>query len=192
MGVFVLWIAAAAVAAWLTALSGKPQEPSYAYIGLCGAIAICAMILPGISGAMILLILGVYLHLTDTLKNLLHGQAIAEGAATVAVFGAGAAVSLILFSKFLRWLLANYEAPTMAALCGLLLGALPKLWPFQIDLTPEVEAFKKKQFELAWPEAFNGRVVVLLVAAVLAALLVVGVDRWMQRREADGKEKSPR
>lgn len=178
-------IAGAAFALWLVTLGNVPQDPSYAYVFFCASVAICAMILPGISGAMILLILGVYEHLTEIPHNLLHGRQVTEGLTTVVVFVAGAGISIVLFSRVLRWLLKHYHLATMALLCGLMFGALPKLWPFQHDLTPEVEAVKSKQFQPIWPEAFNTEALTAVAIAVGMAVLVLLLDRIGQAKRQE-------
>ena len=87
---------------------------------------------------------------------------------------------MILFSKFLRWLLARFHAGTMAVLCGFMIGALPKLWPFQMDLTPEIEKFKHKQFQPIFPDAIDGLVVAVCAVALAAVGAVLFVD-WYAR-----------
>ena len=176
----------AGFAYWLTTLGNTACEPTKLYIFICGSVAICAMILPGISGAMILLIMGVYIHLTEIPRNIVHGEQVADGLLTVLVFGVGAAISLILFSKFLRWLLARYHAATMALLCGFMIGALPKIWPFQRDLTPDVVKFKYKVFELYFPDSIDAGVAMAAVAFVAAAAAVFLVD-WFAKSTAPQK-----
>lgn len=178
-------IAGAAFALWLVTLGNVPQHPSYAYVFFCASIAICAMILPGISGAMILLILGVYEHLTEIPRNLLHGRQVTEGVITVVVFVAGAGISIVLFSRVLRWLLKHYHSATMALLCGLMVGSLPKLWPFQRDLTPEIEAIKSKQFQPIWPEAFDTEALTAVAIALGMAVLVLLLDRIGQAKRQE-------
>ena len=156
---------------------GASGDPSLGYIFLCASIAICAMILPGISGAMVLLLLGVYEYLTHIPSDILDGKHVGHGLLTITVFAAGCAVSLICFSKLLRWLLKRHHSLTMAMLCGLLFGGLRKLWPFQVDLTPEVESFKRKSFEVRWPESWSELAAVLGVV-VLAAALVFAAEFW--------------
>ena len=178
----VLGIVGVMFAYWVSGLhnAGGVAEPGYGYVFVCGGIAICAMILPGISGAMILLVLGIYVHLTEIPHNLLAGEHVGESLLTLVVFGAGCAISLIMFSKFLRWLLNRHHAPTMAVLCGFMIGALRKLWPFQQDLTPEVEKFKHKRFELVWPDSFDSQVAGVLVAGAIAMAVVFIVDRQVR------------
>ncbi len=189
-GLFCLLIglAGAGFAFGLGMLPEQTQTPSYAYIFLCASIAICAMILPGISGAMILLILGVYEHLAAIPGNLLRGREVTEGLLTIVVFGAGAAISLVLFSRLLRWLLKHYHQVTMALLCGFMIGALPQLWPFQQDLTPEIVEFKHKTFQPVWPDASDPHVLAatsIALAAMLLVLIVDGYGRTLRRRKAD-------
>jgi len=170
-------ILGALFATWLTQLTTVPRgtEPSYVYVFLCAVIAICAMILPGISGAYLLLILGLYDHLTGIPKDLLFGQATAEDLMTLAVFATGCAVGLVSFSKLLRWLLQNYEGITMSILCGFMVGALSKVWPFQKDLTPEATKFSHKHFENIMPD-FGVEFSLCLAIAVLFFLGVLYLD----------------
>ncbi len=178
-------IAGAAFAYWLITLTNVPQQPSYVYLFFCASIAICAMILPGISGAMILLILGVYEHLTEIPGNLLRGRQVTEGLITIGVFVTGAGISLVLFSRVLRWLLRHYHSVTLSLLCGFMFGALPKIWPFQRDLTPEIERFKSKRFEPIWPEGVDGQTLAtlgMMIAMVVLVLVVDGIGRAKRKR----------
>lgn len=167
---------------WLVGLlPAAPPEGDW-YVFLCGIVAICAMILPGISGAFVLLILGKYDDITGLLRGLLHGEVTVAAIVTVTVFCLGCAVGLLVFSKFLRWLLSRHAALTMAALCGFMLGSLRKIWPFQRDLTPKLE-FKRKQFENVWPQEYDTHVLLVLACALIAFAAVLALDAW-QRRSA--------
>jgi len=97
------------------------------FIFLCGIIAICAMILPGISGAFILLILGKYEFVTASLKN----PFIAHNMMVIFVFCMGCLIGLLSFSRLLNYLLKNYHQITMAFLTGLLIGSMSKIWPWK-------------------------------------------------------------
>ncbi len=90
---------------------------------LAGMIAICAMILPGISGSLILILLGKYHTILDAVhdKNWL----------TLSIFAAGCVIGLMVFSRLLKWLLANYHNTTLYTLAGLMLGTLFKVWPWK-------------------------------------------------------------
>ena len=168
----------------LTTLPKTQIEPGYGYIFFCGMIAICAMILPGISGAFILYILGAYIHLTHYLHEFSDGVFSIRAINTVAVFASGCAIGLILFSKVLRWLLAYHKSLTMSVLCGFMVGALNMIWPFQRDLTPEKTEFKEKEFENLLPEAIDQQVVMCVVLAVIAAIVVLALGRLGRKKGA--------
>ncbi|MCA9105860.1 MAG: DUF368 domain-containing protein [Planctomycetales bacterium] len=110
--------------------SEAAEHPSLVFVFACGVIGICAMILPGISGAMILLLIGVYEYLLSMPDRLLHGEA-TLAIQVVVVFGCGCALGLLSFSRLLSWLLNRYQAITTACLVGLMVGSTVKLWPFR-------------------------------------------------------------
>lgn len=117
-------IGATAVAVFLLLglRSGRVDDPSLAIFFVGGAVAVCAMILPGISGSFILLLLGLY----DAVIGAVSGRDLA----VVAVVGIGAVLGLALFSTLLHWLLANHHDLVLAALVGLMAGSLRVLWPW--------------------------------------------------------------
>lgn len=114
------------------------------FILICGAIAICAMILPGISGSFILLILGKYEYMMGTIANIVSGDGTGKDYLTILVFAAGAVAGILAFSKFLHWLLSRYHRPTLLVLAGFIIGSLVKVWPWS-----NMEAIVLSQF----PEA---------------------------------------
>jgi len=175
---------AVAVAYWLVGQPFLQAWEGYAYLFFCGALAICAMILPGISGAFILLVLGNYITVTGAIKELAQLQLTAQTLSTLVVFAAGCTIGLIGFSKFLRWLLARYHSMTMAILCGLMLGSLRRIWPFQTDTTP-CSPLKEKVFASYWPDPWDRQALLSLAVALLAVMSVLVVDR-LARRTKDG------
>ena len=117
-------------------LSPTETPNSLWFIFICGAIAICAMILPGISGSFILLILGKYEYIMGTISGLTSGQ-FGHNLLVLGVFGAGAVVGLLSFSKFLHWLLGRWHKQTLLALAGFIIGSLVKVWPWSnIETAP--------------------------------------------------------
>ena len=173
-------IAGAAFALWLVQQEALNHPPDALwYVFLCGVIAICAMILPGISGSFILVILGKYHDVTGIIKSALHLDVTSRDVVTVIVFALGCAVGLIGFAKFLKWLLHRHHAVTMATLCGFMAGSLLKIWPFQRDLTPEIVELKHKRFALMnlAELPIDGRFWLTLVVAGLAVVLVLALDR---------------
>lgn len=117
-----------------------PQD--WWFLFVCGAIAICAMILPGISGAFLLVVLGKYEYVTGALKDPFS----LESLVIIFSFGAGALLGITSFSRVLSYLLHHYEALTLAALTGLMAGSLRKVWPW------------KDTLEVQW---INGKLTVL-------------------------------
>jgi len=174
-----------AFAFWITGLQSFHPDPTYLYVFFCGMVAICAMILPGISGAYILLLLGMYVHVTGAIKGLPRGDVSTENLMTIAAFLAGCAIGLVSFSKLLRWLLSRHESTTMALLCGFMLGSLRRIWPFQRDLTPHEEELKLKLFANEWPAVIDGRFWLVLGLGVVAAALVFGLNRISAGTRAD-------
>lgn len=101
------------------------------FVFICGAIAVCTMILPGISGSFILVILGKYDYIMQALGEL--------NIPVIIVFGIGCVVGILAFSKFLHWLLGKFERQTMLVLVGFVIGALVKVWPWN-DMTAVAKA----------------------------------------------------
>ena len=110
------------------------------FIFLSGAIAICAMILPGISGSFILLILGKYEYIMETITRLTSGD-LATALPIIGVLGVGAATGIIAFSKLLHWLLGKFHTQTLLVMAGFIIGSLVKVWPWS-----NMEAIKESQF----------------------------------------------
>lgn len=100
------------------------------FIFISGAIAICAMILPGISGSFILLILGKYEYIMRCISDLVTGVNFGQNLLIIGVFLLGAVVGILGFSKFLHWLLARWNKETLLVLAGFIIGSLVKVWPW--------------------------------------------------------------
>lgn len=121
MFVFATWLAFE-----ISRISFMQTSPSVMVFFFAGAIAICAMILPGISGSFILLLLGMYQPVIDAVHNF--------NSLVLIVFAAGCAVGLLSFTHLLSWLLRHYHAATLAALTGFMLGSLNKVWPWKAQI----------------------------------------------------------
>ena len=110
---------------WISVTPPMGANSSYIFLFFAGAIAACAMILPGISGSFILLLLGAYATVIGAVGN--------QDFLTVGVVGLGAVVGLLTFSKILKYLLDHYENTLIAVLTGFLIGSLWKIWPWKRD-----------------------------------------------------------
>ncbi len=116
--------------ATICTLSPTQTPEALWFIFLSGAIAICAMILPGISGSFILLILGKYQFIMGCISDLTSGVDFGRNLLILSVFMVGAVIGILSFSKFLHWLLARWQKETMLVLAGFIIGSLVKVWPW--------------------------------------------------------------
>jgi putative membrane protein len=117
------FVAGIAIAYLITILSPTETPTNLGFIFFCGALAICAMILPGISGAFILLLIGKYEYMINAL--------ISFDLPVIMVFVLGCFLGLLGFSRFLSWILTHYRFPTLALLAGFMIGSLNKVWPWK-------------------------------------------------------------
>jgi len=123
IGIVLSFIAGAIGAYLITILSPTETPTNLFFIFFCGALAICAMILPGISGAFILLLIGKYEYMITALIEM--------NIAVILVFATGCFFGLLGFSRLLSWILTHYRFPTLAILAGFMIGSLNKVWPWK-------------------------------------------------------------
>ena len=117
------FIVGAAVAYYITVATPMETSTHPLFIFLCGAIAICAMILPGISGSFILVLLGKYFYIMEAVKTL--------DLLTLGIFAVGALLGITSFSRVLSYALKHVRNLTLALLTGFMLGSLNKVWPWK-------------------------------------------------------------
>jgi putative membrane protein len=129
-------IAGIIIAYYITVITPAEANTTTWFIFLSGAIAICAMILPGISGSFILVLLGMYKFILEAVGNF--------ELAVIFTFLAGAAIGIISFSNVLSWLLRKYHNLTIALLAGFMVGSLNKVWPWK----KVVETFTDRHGEI--------------------------------------------
>ena len=115
---------------FICTMSPTQTPDAFWFIFLSGAIAICAMILPGISGSFILLILGKYEYILGAIADLASGINVGHNLLILGIFGIGAVVGILSFSKLLHWLLARWNRQTLLILAGFIIGSLVKVWPW--------------------------------------------------------------
>ncbi len=124
LGVVVSVIAGTLIAWWITDLPPTSSPEALWFTFVAGAIAICAMILPGISGSFILLILGKYEQVMQALSE--------RDILTLGVFALGCVVGILSFSRLISWLLRRLFSTTIGLLSGFMIGSINKLWPWKI------------------------------------------------------------
>jgi putative membrane protein len=176
--------AAKAKEARAEAAEGSPEEVvldhsagHLAIMGLCGAIAISAMILPGVSGSFVLLLFGVYF---DMLAAVNHRDFL-----TLGVFAAGCLVGILFFTRLLAWLFDRFRSQTLAFLVGLMVGSLWSIWPFK-----SFEIVGGQRIDLAnrLPAGLGGNEALTLVATLVGAGLVIGFLMWEKTRGEESTE----
>lgn len=137
------------------------------FLFLSGAIAINAMILPGISGAYILVLLGKYKYILSAVNS--------RDIFTLAIVLAGAAIGLTTFVRLLSWLLDKYRNITMTLLTGLMIGSLRRLWPWKSDANP---------MNPILPETINNEIllsIAIAIAGMMAILIITKISAKMER-----------
>ncbi len=117
------FVGGAVIAYYITVATPAETSTNLIFIFLCGAIAICAMILPGISGSFILVLLGKYFYVMEAVKTL--------DLVVLGVFAFGAALGITSFSRVLSYALKNFRNITLSVLSGFMLGSLNKVWPWK-------------------------------------------------------------
>lgn len=154
--------------------SGPVSDPPLPVFFGAGAIAICAMILPGISGSFLLLMMGMYASVLGAAHD--RGS---EDLVNLAVFFAGAVVGIALFSTALGWVLDNYHDQLLAGLIGLMIGSFRVLWPwpYGVGIISDVEGESISGTGLGWPDT-AGDLIAPTALAVVAFAIVVAVARF--------------
>lgn len=153
-----------------------PNSPWFLFMS--GAVAICAMILPGISGSFILVLLGKYYYVLDAVNN--------RDLFTIFIVAMGACFGLLAFSRLLNWLLKSYHDLTIAILAGLMLGSLRKVWPWKRPLEEVAgshgEVINVSQMNTL-PQQFNCEVMIAIGLMAMGYLIVFFLNRWSKNME---------
>lgn len=136
IAIITAFVVGTAMAYGITSITPTSIEPTNLFIFLSGMIAICAMILPGISGSFILLLLGMYSSILLAVKEL--------QIATMALFASGCIVGLLSFSRVLNWMFSRFKTVTISLLGGFMLGSLNKVWPWKNTLETTIDRHGKE------------------------------------------------
>lgn len=177
-GTVLSFIIGAVIAYWITIVSPAETPTNLFFIFCCGAIAICAMILPGISGAFVLLLLGKYEYMITALTQF--------NIPVIVVFIVGCVLGILGFSHFLNWILKHYRYATLALLAGFMLGSLNKVWPwkevvaFRINSAGEqVPAFDKSiaPWDYLTATSQDPQILNAILFCMLGIILVIGIEK---------------
>lgn len=185
-GVVLFGLLGTAIAYFVTVATPAQTPEAYWFLFLSGAIAICAMILPGISGSFLLVLLAKYEFILNAVKELRLD--------VIAVFGAGCVVGILSFSRVLNWALTNYHNATIALLTGFMVGSLNKVWPWKqtietyTDRHGEVKPLVQQNVSPNTYESLTGQESFLAYGILLALagfLLVYLVDRFTGENDSE-------
>ncbi|MDO6472283.1 DUF368 domain-containing protein [Maribacter sp. 1_MG-2023] len=173
----VLFIIGTVSAFYITTLPPSASSGSLPFIFLSGAIAICAMVLPGISGSFILVLLGSYKTVLEAVNEKDFG--------IIITFAFGAAFGILSFARVLKWMFTNYKDATLAVLTGFILGSLNKIWPWKNII--EIIQIGKKEIiidENISPFAFQGdnQLTFAIVAAVIGFSLIFILEKSASKK----------
>lgn len=156
------------------------DNASYGFLFLAGAIAICAMLLPGISGAFILVLLGAYKPILQAVNN--------KDVKVVATVAMGAILGLLSFSRILKWLFKHYKNYTLAALTGFIIGSLNKIWPWKKVLTYRINSHGKRipfNEQSVSPFSFDGdpQLLYAVLVAIFGFTLILLLEKLALKKQ---------
>ncbi|TXN35146.1 DUF368 domain-containing protein [Flagellimonas hymeniacidonis] len=178
VGTIVVFLVGTAVAYFITELPPNENTDSLPYLFLSGALAICAMILPGISGAFILVLLGSYKTILDAVHE--RDLKIVITVALGAIFG------LLSFARLLKWMFSHYKNITLALLTGFILGSLNKIWPWKKVLETRTFGDKTKVIDdmNVWPSAFEGdnQLILAIILALIGFSLIFILEKLASKK----------
>lgn len=171
LGVVIFFILGAIIAISLTLMTPATQNDSTWYVVICGVVAICSMILPGLSGSYVLILMGNYqLIAIDAINNMRID--------IIIPVGIGAIIGLIAFSHFLSWLFKKYKNQTLAVLTGFILGSLGVIYPWKI---PIEQSFGDKVKVIGY-EYLPPQINIEFFIAILIMIIGIGVIWWMENQ----------
>jgi putative membrane protein len=180
------WVAflLGAVGAYFITVATPAETPTGLwFIFLCGAIAICAMILPGISGSFILLLMGKYTYIMGAVKGLISGTEVVSNLLTLCCFAVGALIGIVSFSNLLSWLLSRWKDVTIALLGGFMFGSLNKIWPWKEVVETYVNSHGEVKPLVEVNIAPNGQVLPAILLAVIGFAVVIGIEVMANRKK---------
>jgi len=154
--------------------STSVTEINYLFLVFAGAIASCAMILPGISGSYILLLMGVYPIVMTAITN--------RDVKIISAIGVGVVLGLLFFSKLLKWLFSKYKNEMLVVLTGIMFGSLNKVWPWKITVTTYINSHGETKPLLEQsisPFSFDGdpQLMLSILLALTGFFIIIAMER---------------
>lgn len=183
--VILTFLVGTSIAIIISVLNPAKEDNGFIYLMLCGVVAMCSMILPGLSGSFVLILMGNYqLVMIDAVNNMDFGILIPVGV--------GAVVGLIAFSHILSWVFKRYRDQTISLLTGFILGSVSILWPWQKAIYLKDAAgeliLKKgepivEHYSRFLPESFDQQVIFAIVFAILGIVTIWGVEKAAEKTD---------
>lgn len=164
------------IAGGIAFLPPAEANDSFFYLTICGAVAICSMILPGLSGSYILLLMGNYILVMQSISSLNVG--------VLAPIAVGCVIGLVLFSRLLSWLFKNYADFTISILTGFVAGSLAIIWPWKHTEMMTLESGKEKAVGYEWFFPEIGSEFFFAIGLALIGFLLV----WFMERAASSNK----
>ena len=181
-GAVVSFIIGTAIAVGIALLNPATENEGNLYLFICGIVAICSMILPGLSGSFILMLMGNYVLII---------RSISEFNLSIFIpFGAGCIIGLIAFSHFLGWLFNKFRDITIAVLAGFILGSLYTIWPWKKPILDPALTDRHgdpllKGYDRFFPESFEMQTTIALLLIVVGIISVWGIEKMAQKEEVE-------
>jgi putative membrane protein len=177
LSVVISFLVGATIAALFTFLSPANENDGFFYLILCGVVAICSMILPGLSGSFVLILMGNYqLVAIDAINQV--------DLAIIAPVGIGAVLGLVAFSHILSWLFKTFKDQTISSLTGFIFGSLGIIWPWKNAIE---QSFGDKTKVVGYDYYLPGADTEFFIAL---AIIIIGIASiWLMERSAEKVEK---
>jgi len=189
ISVILSFIIGTAIAVGVSLINPATANDNFFYLVLCGVVAICSMILPGLSGSFVLILMGNYqLIAIDAINN--------RDFSIIIPVGIGAVAGLIAFSHVLSWVFKRFKDQTIAMLTGFILGSLSILWPWKepLFLTDAAGDFIMKhgekviaRYSVVFPEQINTEVLFAVGLMILGVLSIVIVEKVAQSKPVNNE-----
>ena len=182
------FVAGAVVAFGLSVMNPATENTAFWYLIICGAVAICSMILPGLSGSFVLILMGNY--------QLIMIYAVSHFDMGIIIpVGIGVVVGLLAFSHFLSWLLSRYARQTMAVLTGFIFGSLGTIWPWKNPvylMQDGAEVLKNgkpiiQSYQMYFPQEFSVEVVVAILLMIAGMAALWALERSSEKAKTEQK-----
>lgn len=184
VSVILFFIFGTAIAIFISILNPAAENDSFFYLLICGVVAMCSMILPGLSGSFVLILMGNYeLVMIDAVNEF-----------NLKILGTlllGATAGLLAFSHLLSWILKKIKAQTIAVLTGFILGSLSIIWPWKNEIFKTDKLGNQilisgepiiQGYERYIPETFNTQVIIALCLMLLGIISIWAIEKFAEKK----------